>query len=412
MRRAIRIPLLALTLLLVALPAGATLRLFRPLLADPRENQFRMKWVHSTEDWRYGTDVADSLSKGGSERRTGTTWDVGFGETFRADPWTRFLDLGHCFPGIQWWERYQMGIPAGVFANFDRSGAELINADYQFGLSMDMLLAGAYSDTLGVNGFDRTVWTLRVMGFHRSTHLGDEYLSEGAFGRNQLGFPDAGQIFDRPPVKRYNLSFESARVIMSAEKAPGFFNHGRSTFRGYGGFEKKFKLATHEPANFTSAIYQAGVEFRSSGNQKRPHEGWFTRFENLIYPAHHEVDTEWIGALDLKLAKPYEFALMDAPPGATSEVWTPHLWTVGTGGREFRNYAGSWHAMLGVVTYQRSQRDVRDPKANRPNIERGFLPQEAILAVDWYCGYSPNGQFLDQRLHYRPIWMPSLTVHF
>src|SRR5262249_25249420 len=116
-------------------PASACAALFRPLLADPRENQFRMKWVHSVEDWRFGTDVTDSLSRGGTQRRTGTTWDVGFGETFRADPWRNFLR--HRF-----WKRYQIGVPAGVFANFDRAGAELTNADYQFGLSDDILFRG------------------------------------------------------------------------------------------------------------------------------------------------------------------------------------------------------------------------------------------------------------------------------
>jgi hypothetical protein len=400
MNRALMLVLVSFAALL-APRSGHAVRLFRPLLADPRENQFRMKWVRTTEDWRFGTDISDSTSRGGHQRRSGTTWDVGFGETFRADPWE------HVGP-IKWWRRYQMGIPAGVFANFDRSGAELVNADYQFGLSMDLLLSGSFNDTIGVTSFDRPVWTLRLSGFHRSTHLGDEYLAEGAFGRNQRGVPDEGQIFPHPPVKRYNLSFESARVLLSAECAPGWLARGQSTVRGYAGFEKKLKIATLHPANFRSAIYQAGFEYRSQGNADAPHEGFFTWLQTRVYPMGHGVDTEYMMALDFKLAKPYEFALADAVGGEAAEVWTPHLWSDGSSGREFRRYAGSWHLIVGVATYQRSQR--RAIGIHR--FDGGRVTQEAILGLDVYSGYSPSGQFLEQRLRYGPTWVPSLTIHF
>jgi hypothetical protein len=39
---------------------------------------------------------------------------------------------------------------------------------------------------------------------------------------------------------------------------------------------------------------------------------------------------------------------------------------------------------------------------------------EWIVALEWYRGYAPDGQLLDQRLSYRPrvyVW-PSITAHF
>src|SRR5204863_4601614 len=64
--------------------AGGEPRLFRPLTADPRESQSRWRMVDYTEDWRYGTDVTDSTSRGGVvQDRTGVAWEVSGGETFR-----------------------------------------------------------------------------------------------------------------------------------------------------------------------------------------------------------------------------------------------------------------------------------------------------------------------------------------
>jgi hypothetical protein len=44
----------------------------------------------------------------------------------------------------------------------------------------------------------------------------------------------------------------------------------------------------------------------------------------------------------------------------------------------------------------------------------GRMAPEWIVALEWYRGYSPNGQFLDQRLRYAPRWgvVPSVTAHF
>src|SRR5262249_12369727 len=155
---------------------------------------------------------------------------------------------------------------------------------------------------------------------HRSTHVGDEYLAEGAFGRNQVGLPGSGEIFGRPPVRRYNLSFESFRSVLSAEGAPRHFLtrilQDQASIRTYVGIEKKFgRFVTHQPANFRSAIYQAGLELRTQGNAHTLHDGWFTKFENFIFPTAHASDSEWLGAIDFKLARPYQFAFADAPAG-------------------------------------------------------------------------------------------------
>ena len=40
-----------------------------------------MKWVKPVEEWRFATDITDSLSQGGRIERACSMWDVGFGET-------------------------------------------------------------------------------------------------------------------------------------------------------------------------------------------------------------------------------------------------------------------------------------------------------------------------------------------
>ena len=63
---------------------------FRPLIADPRESLSRWRFVGYTEDWRYGTDITDSTSRGGVERdRRGLIWEVAGGNRFRWPPLRR-----------------------------------------------------------------------------------------------------------------------------------------------------------------------------------------------------------------------------------------------------------------------------------------------------------------------------------
>lgn len=90
MLRSLRVHFTAFALFLaLAAPvrAGHEYTLFRPLVADPRENQFRMKFISYTEDWRFGTDITDSTSQGGSDDdRENVSWDIGIGTTLRSDP--------------------------------------------------------------------------------------------------------------------------------------------------------------------------------------------------------------------------------------------------------------------------------------------------------------------------------------
>ena len=373
-------------------------RLFRPLLADPRENQFRMAFSDYTEQWRYGTDITDSLSRGGYEERSETAWDVAIGATVRLDPMKKLLGWGGP------WGRYQLGSPAGVFAHFDRGTKELINADYQFGFALDMLWTGGWSDSSGTRGFSTPVVSSRLTIQHRSTHLGDEYLALGDFGSNQEGHPDEPSLFRHPPVKRVDLSYESVRLILSVESSPGFLLNGRSTLRAYGGGELKWAIRPRTPSNFSSPIAQAGLEWRSAGNEIDPHDGWLARGINAPFGRPY-FEVEWFVAGDWKLARPYNFAGCDNP-GGDEEAWTPHLWTDCRHGEEFDEYAGSWHAMVGLSLAPGAHRRVPDGGQ--------FLSPEMLIALEWYGGYSPNGQFLDQKLRNHPLYgiVPSITIHF
>ena len=165
----------ALTALANAAPAP---RIFRPLSADPREAQSRWRQAHYTEDWRFGTDITDSTSRGGWDRgRQGKRWDVSGGETLRWKP------LRTMFGWQGPWRRYQLGIPVGVFALFDGS-ASLIDADYQFGASFDALWRGEWNDDAGIVG-PGAVMTTRTVLLHRSSHMGDEYLTHRGSGATQ-----------------------------------------------------------------------------------------------------------------------------------------------------------------------------------------------------------------------------------
>ena len=82
------------------------------------------------------------------------------------------------------------------------------------------------------------------------------------------------------------------------------------------------------------------------------------------------------------------------------------LWTAAPYGREYRHYAGSWHAMIGAVIQHRTS--VTGAPQARP------VGPEWIVGLEWYRGYAPDGQLLDQRLSYRPrgYLVPSITAYF
>lgn len=135
--------------------------LFKPLLADPREPQFGIKYHY------YDTAV-QNFNAG----------NVTFGDYFGFANWE---------PWRQW--KAQVGIQGAVFAlfNLDADSTDLVNADYWVGIPVD---------------FRRGDLSLRLNLHHQSSHLGDEFLlgNEG--------------------VNRINLSFEAVRFLAAYDLRP------------------------------------------------------------------------------------------------------------------------------------------------------------------------------------------------
>ena len=370
--------------------AGTENLIFRPLTADPREDQFRLKFVRFSENWRFGTDITDSTSVGGFEQRSGVSWDVGIGGPLRMDP-----ERGPRWLGKLW----QFILPASIHATFDRIGSDLVNVDYQFGGGLDVVWRGDCAREVGIQGLRQPLLSTHLELYHRSTHLGDEYLTVGDFGTNQNGHPEQGDLFHHPPVKRVNVSFEAVRFIGSLEWP---LRAGRDpTARVYGGGELKVGMVRPvQPRNFRSAVGEAGVEFRSAGAAEHPAAGWPIAWINRIATGTPLVG-EWIAGADVKLARPFNFASCDNPAGDT-ELWTPHLWSACQYGREYHSYAASWHGVAGYTIYLKSRRYLGGPGA-------GLIAPELIVGFEFYSGYSPNGQSLDQPLRY---WGPAVIAHF
>lgn len=181
------------------LPPGA---LFDPLLADPRWPHFFASYQRYLTH-RDFTDVAN----------------VGFGETIA-------LYRGNGPFGGQW----ETGVQAGVFAIFDLDAAskDLLNADYFVGLFGDYRLGG-----------------VQAMGrvFHRSSHLGDEFLLRNS------------------SIDRVNLSYEAVDVKLSSHVLDGLVDprFGRAV-RVYAGAGYLFD---QDPSNVKPWWTQAGLEIQS-----------------------------------------------------------------------------------------------------------------------------------------------------
>lgn len=131
--------------------------LFKPLMADPRQPQFSIKYHRY--DARDGFDAAS----------------VSFGDYFG---FASGLFGEH---GVS-----QIGLQGAVFAvfNMDSESFDLVNADYWLGIPVS-LRRGPFS------------YLARI--YHQSSHLGDEFL---------IGNPD---------VPRINLSYEDMEVLASYE---------------------------------------------------------------------------------------------------------------------------------------------------------------------------------------------------
>lgn len=400
-----RLPRIALGALLLSVPAwrppaahGADARVFRPLTADPRESQTRWHVLHFVEDWRYGADVGDSTSRGGWRRGVeGDAWEVGAGETFRWRP------LRRAFGWQGPWVRYQLGMPVGIFSYLMRGA--LMNNDYQFGGSLDILWAGDSDDRTGLSDFARPAVTTRLAMLHRSSHLGDQYLALGRFGRNQDGYVPATELHRDPPVKQMHLSSEVLTGTLSIEWAPPWTAARPATLRAYAGGEARlvdsrgFHLGDHVPRRMRSPAGFAGLEWRSAANAAGPRRTWTNRAIAFV-TRDAALEGEWLLAVHARRARTFDFATIDDPEGRT-EIWTSRLWTEGDFGREL-DFHNSWHGMAGLV--------LRRPGGAEDRVRVG---PEWVIALEWYHGYSPNGQFLDQPYRYRPRFQvaPSLTVH-
>ncbi|MGQ0809907.1 MAG: DUF1207 domain-containing protein [Nitrospiraceae bacterium] len=171
---------------------------FRPLLADLKQPQFFASYqaarVHDTNQ---------SFNIG----------NVAFGENF---------GLVGRRNGCDGW---QVGLLGGVFAQFNLSDNELINADYVIGVPVSWR-SGLVS--------------ARVRVFHQSSHLGDQFL------------------LANPEIKRISLSFEEAEAIVSLD-APG----GWGRLYAGGGYLVHKVPATLDPIKVQWGLELRGPAFRS-----------------------------------------------------------------------------------------------------------------------------------------------------
>jgi len=137
---------------LIPLPAT---QLFQPLREEPKEPRFFVSALKVTSDIQ-NTSIAA----------------VGFGENF-----------GIVRHGSNPKKGWQLGLSAAVFAQFDleSESSDLMNADYVIGVQVTW----RHDD-----------WSGRVRVYHKSSHLGDEFLL-------------------RVQPERINISFDSMEVIIA-----------------------------------------------------------------------------------------------------------------------------------------------------------------------------------------------------
>lgn len=130
--------------------------LFRPLIADPRQPQFSIRY-------QYYDTPADTFNAA----------NVSFGDYFG------FAERTWGDTGIS-----QLGLQGAVFAlfNLDSQSFDLVNADYWIGLPVT---------------YRSGAWSFLGRIYHQSSHLGDEFL---------LG---------QPATSRINLSYEDLEILGS-----------------------------------------------------------------------------------------------------------------------------------------------------------------------------------------------------
>lgn len=370
---------------------------FRPALADPRESAAHARVSSFKQDFRTGTDVLDPTSRGGWDLGVdGVSFDLGGGRFFRGPGWDRLL--GWRGP----WRAYAVHVSALAFTNLDRIGDQLVTvADYQFGGGVEVQWTGAGDATRGALGFDRPVLSSRTALLHRSSHVGDEYVTQLAFASNLRDDGGPRSALTAAPVRSTALSYEVLHHLFAVEWAPA---GGASTVRAYGGGEIKVGISDRKPWRFKSPTAQFGLEWRSAGNLADPGPDPVT---GALHRAlgRDVAGLAWFAAADLRLAKPFNFAGCDNPDGC-DEVWTPTLWTRCLNGREFGGYAGTWRGLVGVTLFDRGRRSVG--RGGR------LVGPETAITLEWSRGYSWHGQFMDSRRREHPRWyvVPGVTISY
>jgi len=174
---------------------------FCPLVADPKE-------VRSFASFLQGTSPAETGPEGALGALDTNVGAIGIGDSFGLFRWA----------GANTGDGVQIGISAGVFAQFDLStpSFDLLNADYVVGVPL----------TLRRGGFSS-----RLRLYHQSSHLGEEFLL-------------------REEPERVNLAFESLEFILSRSMGPA---------RLYGGGEYLFN---REPDDLEEWLARLGAEVR------------------------------------------------------------------------------------------------------------------------------------------------------
>jgi Protein of unknown function (DUF1207) len=177
----------------IALPHGDV---FCPLIADPKTPRSFVSYQRGNE-----ADLATDIAA------------VGIADQFP------FFRTGAQTPG----NGLQLGLAGAVFAQFDLGTAsyDLLNADYLIGLPLTFR-TGPFSG--------------RARLYHQSSHLGDELLARDS------------------TIKRENLSFESAEVLLSLDV---------SAVRIYAGGED---FVHRDPPDLAQWLAHGGLELRPRAN--------------------------------------------------------------------------------------------------------------------------------------------------
>ena len=280
---------------------------------------------------------------------TSVFFDGSFGETFPFMGWNLEPgDITNCMSAAGLVTYFQAS--AHTLVDLSQNSNPVVNTDYRVGFGLSGRPLRAFRPL-----------AFKLQAFHESTHLGDEYTLNAA---------------EVPAFRRYNVSYEALEALLALD----YFDHGGGFWtpayvRVYGGgrrltsgfdlfspwkreFEEYVTLDTFGPDPLLAAsqyeIQLGGELFIRSWEADHQSHGHFWKWQYIM------------GAVDLSRSN-----LLD--PVNPKTVW-------------------STHAMVGVVWGEYFQ-------AKGSN----------QLAIDWYRGVNPHGQFRDSELEYFSL---TLSIRF